>query len=458
MIKAWNTPHLRMFLVGFFIWFIPVQAITYIVLWNTWFGHGALATGGVILAAQIISQTIAYIMAILSDKIGRQGVIVFGAILTTIGVSLVAVSVTGIMLLPLIAGYLIVRGGKAILDSVTTAQISDLSENAVPYRQAMAAFGFSLDVGKIVAVGVFILTILSPVTWIGMIFAAVTGALFMFKSVSATQKHANASKTDENKQNMQKIKGSADTFNENLSKEPLKIWLAAAAVTGIFFLFSFWPTIAAGEDIGRYIWIIGAQSAGAALGNLILSKLKGTFMKTVTIGIGAILVGFGLLWSPIWIVGAFIWGVGAAIWYQELRSLVSVAKLRGKTNGMLNVIVVGGGALGAILFGALVDNVGVSTSVTIAYVGGLAGIIFVYMARKNVMTRKDASMQQPVKPVQGHTMAAMSATEHGDASRNPKPYPKKIKNWTLLQYAHMAAMIIMLSAMIYAAYIIISKM
>lgn len=149
------------------------MAVQYAILWDTWTGHGAVAIGGLIAAAIVVSQVTAAVVAAYSDHVGRRGVLILGGALITLGVVTAAVSLTGYVAHSIVVGYLMVQAGFAVTNGVAVAHVSDLAGNH-NRRLAMSAYGIVVGLGFTTACAVAAMGG-NPAIWVAVVAASMAG-------------------------------------------------------------------------------------------------------------------------------------------------------------------------------------------------------------------------------------------------------------------------------------------
>jgi MFS family permease len=320
---------------------------------------------------------------VLADVFERRRLLIaFQGFQFAVGVALTVLTVVGQMPPALLLLFTFVLGcGQALSVPAYQAFVPELVPRSL-LASAASLSGVSINLAR--AIGPAIAGVLVARTGVAFVFGVNAATFLAFVVVLALTRSPERPVDDEPERFLQALRAGSRFVRHSLVVRRIMLRSGLFVVPGTA-MWALLPLIAHDSlrmGAGGYGVLLAVVGVGAVVGAIVMPRLRARLSPTRMLAVGSVVYGVGLVIVAVvripWVAAVALFPMGAA-WIAVLSNLNAALQLflprwvRGRGLSIYQIVLFGGQALGAVLWGQVAQHVGLAESFLAAAAMMLAG-------------------------------------------------------------------------------------
>ncbi|MDQ1714089.1 MAG: hypothetical protein QOC60_34 [Frankiaceae bacterium] len=309
---------------------------------------------------------------VLADVFERRRLLIaFQAFQFAVGVGLTVLTIVGQMPPALLLSFTFLLGcGQALWVPAFQSYIPELVPRGL-LPSAAALGGVSINLAR--AIGPAVAGVLVARTGVGFVFAVNAATFLAFTVVLVFARSPAALRPADPERFLPALRAGSRYVRHSLVVRRMLLRSALFVFPGTA-MWALLPLIASdrlGMDAGGYGLLLGSVGLGAVGGAVVMPRLRARLSSTQLLALGSVVYGVSLVVLATvdnsWLVGLALLPTGTA-WIAVLSSLNASLQVflphwvRGRGLSIYQVVLFGGQAVGAVVWGQVAQHAGLQTS------------------------------------------------------------------------------------------------
>ncbi|MDQ1680630.1 MAG: hypothetical protein QOI42_1489 [Frankiaceae bacterium] len=325
---------------------------------------------------------------VLADVFERRRLLIaFQAFQFAVGVALTVLTVVGQMPPALLLLFTFVLGcGQALSVPAYQAFVPELVPRSL-LASAASLSGVSINLAR--AIGPAIAGVLVARTGVAFVFGVNAATFLAFVVVLAVTRSPERPVDDEPERFLQALRAGSRFVRHSLVVRRIMLRSGLFVVPGTA-MWALLPLIAHDSlrmGAGGYGVLLAVVGVGAVVGAIVMPRVRARLSPTRMLAVGSVVYGVGLVVVAVvripWVAAVALFPMGAA-WIAVLSNLNAALQLflphwvRGRGLSIYQIVLFGGQALGAVLWGQVAQHLGLAESFLAAaamMLGGAATLV-----------------------------------------------------------------------------------
>ncbi|MDQ1724424.1 MAG: hypothetical protein QOG52_1452 [Frankiaceae bacterium] len=325
---------------------------------------------------------------VLADVFERRRLLIaFQAFQFAVGVGLTVLTIVGQMPPALLLSFTFLLGcGQALWVPAFQSYIPELVPRSL-LPSAAALGGVSINLAR--AIGPAVAGVLVARTGVGFVFAVNAATFLAFTVVLVFARSPAALRPADPERFLPALRAGSRYVRHSLVVRRMLLRSALFVFPGTA-MWALLPLIASdrlGMDAGGYGVLLGSVGVGAVGGAVVLPRLRARLSSTQLLALGSVVYGASLVVLATvdnsWLVGLALLPTGTA-WIAVLSSLSASLQVflphwvRGRGLSIYQVVLFGGQAVGAVVWGQVAQHAGLQTSFLAAAIVMIVGALTLF--------------------------------------------------------------------------------